>query len=132
MSSRKSLVVTMRAKEAQLADIAASQAKIAQATAKPSAETLALGGAELPVGRLINGKNQGPTSTVALQLVAFSLAVIILAEPCLAEIQWSFIYFMADVISFESPFMSPSARACDKLVTKVWLPCLLLTMACTG
>ena len=46
----KSLMATMRAKEAQLADMAASQAKIAQATGtvKPSAETLARGGAGLP------------------------------------------------------------------------------------
>jgi hypothetical protein len=44
----KSLMATMRAKEAQLADMAASQAKIAQATEKPSAETLARGGAGLP------------------------------------------------------------------------------------
>jgi hypothetical protein len=44
----KSLMASMRAKEAQLADMAASQAKIAQATAKPSAETLARGGAGLP------------------------------------------------------------------------------------
>jgi hypothetical protein len=44
----KSLMATMRAKEAQLADMAASQAKIAQATTKPSAETLARGGVGLP------------------------------------------------------------------------------------
>jgi hypothetical protein len=46
----KSLMLTMRAKEAQLADMAASQAKIdrAQATVKPSAETLARGGVGLP------------------------------------------------------------------------------------
>jgi len=42
----KSLSRTMRAK---LADMAASQAKIAQAAAKPSAGTLARGGAGLPV-----------------------------------------------------------------------------------
>jgi hypothetical protein len=47
----KSLMVTMRAKEAQLADMATSQANIAQATAKPSAETLARGGAGLPAAR---------------------------------------------------------------------------------
>jgi hypothetical protein len=44
----KSLIATMRAKEAQLADMAASQAKIGHAKAKPSAETLARGGAGLP------------------------------------------------------------------------------------
>jgi multidrug resistance efflux pump len=46
----KSLSETMRAREAQLADMAASQAKIDQATAaaKTSAETLARGGAGLP------------------------------------------------------------------------------------
>ncbi len=46
----KSLSGTKRAKEAQLADMAASRAKIAQAqaTAKPSAETLARSGAGLP------------------------------------------------------------------------------------
>ena len=39
----------MRAKEALLAEAAAGQAKIAQASsAKPSAETLARGGAGLP------------------------------------------------------------------------------------
>jgi hypothetical protein len=43
----------MRTKEAQLADMAASQAKIAQVAAKPSAETLARGGAGLPVTGLI-------------------------------------------------------------------------------
>jgi multidrug resistance efflux pump len=44
----KSLIATMRAKEAQLADMAASQAKIGHAKAKPSAETLARGGVGLP------------------------------------------------------------------------------------
>ena len=43
----RSLIVTIRAKEAQLAEMTASQAKIAQVqtTAKSSAETLARGGA---------------------------------------------------------------------------------------
>ena len=45
----KSLMATMRAKEAQLADMAASRAKITQATAKSSTETSARGGAGFPV-----------------------------------------------------------------------------------
>ena len=44
----KSLMATMRAKK-QLADMAASQAKIAQVAAKPSASTSARGGAGFPV-----------------------------------------------------------------------------------
>lgn len=48
----KSLMATMRAKEAQVAEMAARRAKIARAqataAAEPSAETLALGGAGLP------------------------------------------------------------------------------------